>query len=292
MGGCLYIDVEPYGYGDVLMLARWLPRVRQRVAKVVIYCPPKTAAITTFLQGQFEGVSLVTDPPRIGSSDAWTWFFHVPYLFGCRFPEGVRSAPYLRSTESFRSLAGAFRVGIVWSGHTCFSHDWSRSRALAAWTSVLEVPGVTFYSLQLGAPANQLTSRVTGFSTGFSRAKTRINDLAPELVDWSKTAAAMMELDLIISVDTAVAHLAGALGRPVWICLPTHPALIYPVKGHTTPYYDSARLYHQHDREWADMFSEVARDLRKCVASKGKQEEEHRGVHAATVRRWLGGLTA
>jgi hypothetical protein len=122
-------------------------------------------------------------------------------------------------------LAGAFKVGIVWAGQPGHPDDEIRSTTLADWAPVLEVPGVTFCSLQLGSAAKQLA------------AFEHIHDLSSELTDWRDTAAVLQELDLLIAVDSAVANLAGAMGCPVWIALYAVSDWRWLLEGCTTPWF-------------------------------------------------------
>jgi hypothetical protein len=125
------------------------------------------------------------------------------------------------------------------------------------WAPVLKVHGVTFYSLQVGPQAKELqeASRVP------------IEDLAPDLRDWAATAAAVAQLDLVISVDTGVAYLAGALGTPVWICLPASAEWRWGLEGCTTHWYAAARLFRQWQvGDWRQVFERLAEELRQLVA--------------------------
>jgi ADP-heptose:LPS heptosyltransferase len=118
---------------------------------------------------------------------------------------------------------------------------------------------VQFFSLQLDDPAE------LPFADP-------VEDLAPELTAWERTAAAMMQLDLIISVDTSVAHLAGALGRPVWICLAADPEWRWMLERTDTPWYGSARLFRQpRVGDWVSVFTEVARELEQEVRARSRE---------------------
>jgi hypothetical protein len=171
----------------------------------------------------------------------------------------VRAKPYFRALEPFRQLPGEFRVGMRWAGSPTHIDDLNRSTALEDWLPVLQVPGVTFYSLQL----DDSFDRRAGLGA-------QVNDLSSELTSWSATAAAMMGLDLIISVDTSCAHLAGALGRPLWVLTPASPDWRWMLWRTDTPWYDSARLFRQpRAGEWASILETVASELRVLVASEG-----------------------
>jgi tetratricopeptide (TPR) repeat protein len=257
--GRLLLHVEN-GHGDAFMVLRWVPRVLERVGALRLRVRPQ---LVPLLAGQWEGVEVVTWQDDPGEFECCTLSFSLPTLFGVEHQQDVSSPPYLRALKPFRLLEGAFRVGLRWAGDRAHTDDLQRSTSLVDWAPVLAVPGVTFYSLQLDTACHEL-----------QECGVPIHDLAPELTDWERTAAAMEQLDLIITVDTSVAHLAGALGRPVWICLPAAPEWRWMLERSDTPWYGSARLFRQptvHD--WGSVFSAVAAALRELV--------EWRAVEAA-----------
>jgi hypothetical protein len=158
-------------------------------------------------------------------------------------------------------LDSGFKVGLRWAGDPTYGQDNLRSIDLSAWEGILGLPGVTFYSIQVGKGSEQLP-----------RYADRIHDLAPELTSWSRTAAALMELDLIITVDTSVAHLAGALGRSTWICLGAAPEWRWMLESADTPWYPSARLFRQERAgDWGNVFAEIAVALRELVSSPDRR---------------------
>jgi hypothetical protein len=209
-------------------------------------------------------VDVVTWEEDPGAFDACALSSGLPFLRGAADRDDVRAAPYLRSVEEFRPLPGDFRVGIRWAGYPGLPLDRDRSTELPDWAAVLETPGVSFYSLQKDdrreddrrSPGPMLDPRIT--------------DLGPELTTWSKTAAAMMQMDLIISVDTSVAHLAGALGRPVWILLSAVSEWRWGLESADTPWYDSARLFRQRRcGQWPSVLEQVASALQEMVGQRG-----------------------
>jgi len=131
----------------------------------------------------------------------------------------------------------SLRVGLVWAGSPSNSKDRYRSLALANFAPLLSMRGVRFFSLQTGAAAAEIAALKQG---------NKITDLAPLLTDYTETAGALSQLDLLISVDTSVAHLAGALGRPVWTLLPAIARdWRWLAEGESTAWYDSMRLFRQ-----------------------------------------------
>ncbi len=243
------------GFGDCFMYARWIEPARERVGRLVL----RTGApLRDFLAAQFPAAEVIGVAQDPGDFECWTSTTRLPPLFGVRRPDDVASGPYLRATEPFRPLDGAFKVGLRWAGDPHHNQDNLRSIALSAWEVILGLPGVTFYSLQVGSGAEQLLPYAD-----------RIHDLAPELTSWSRTAAALMELDLIIAVDTSVAHLAGALGRETWICLAAGPEWRWMLERTDTPWYGSARLFRQpRAGDWSSVFEDVAAALRQVVAAR------------------------
>lgn len=257
LSGRLLLHVE-HGHGDAFMMVRWVPQILARVGALTLAV---RAPLVPILAGQWPGVDVITwdDPP--GKFERCALSYNLPTLFETQRAQDVPPAPYLRALRSFRPLAGDVRVGIRWAGDPAHSMDLTRSTALEAWGPVLAVPGVTFYSLQLGRGSEEL--RAVG---------TAIEDLGPELTNWSRTAAAMIELDLVISVDTSCAHLAGALGRPLWILIPAVPEWRWELERTDCPWYGSARLFRQtRAGDWSDVFADVADALRELVQRRGME---------------------
>ena len=243
------------GFGDCFMYARWIETVRERVGHLVL----RTGApLREFLLAQFTAAEVIGIEQDPGDFECWTSTTRLPPLFGVRRPDDVACGPYLRATEPFRPLDGGFKIGLRWAGDPTHDQDDLRSIDLSAWEGILGLPGVTYYSLQLGSGAEQLSPFAD-----------RIHDLGPELTSWSRTAAALVELDLIITVDTSVAHLAGALGRPVWICLAAAPEWRWMLDRLDTPWYGSARLFRQpRAGDWASVFAKIAAELEEVVKSR------------------------
>jgi hypothetical protein len=188
--------------------------------------------------------------------EAWAWAMSLPERLGVRGPVDLLPAPYLRAPTAFRALPGAFRVGLVWAGSPEHSNDPWRSTRLTQWAPVLDVPGVTFYSLQVGQAAVQLREEPRG----------TVHDLAPELADWAQTAAAMAALDLVIGVDCGPINFAGALGVPLWVCLAANCDYRWGLEGDHTPWYARARLFRQPTAgDWGSVFAEVSTSLREMA---------------------------
>jgi ADP-heptose:LPS heptosyltransferase len=150
------------------------------------------------------------------------------------------------------------RVGLVWAGDPTNERDHFRSIALSALASILALEGIHFFSLQVGTASKQI-----------GEAETRITDLSPEFTDMADTAAHIEHLDLVISVDTSVAHLAGALGKPVWILLSTVADVRWFLEREDSPWYPTARLFRQKKfMDWSEVMERVVSALHELASNE------------------------
>ncbi|MCG8542688.1 MAG: hypothetical protein MJE12_00630, partial [Alphaproteobacteria bacterium] len=152
-----------------------------------------------------------------------------------------------------RNGSNRLRVGLVWAGNPDHANDKNRSVALSAFRPLFDMQDIEWLSLQLGPQASQAAG-VSVF----------LDDLSSRLDTFADTAAAMAELDLIISVDTAAAHLAGAMGLPVWTLLPFAPDWRWGAEGDRSPWYPTMRLFRQTTRgDWLPVIAAVRGALRR-----------------------------
>ncbi len=238
------------GHGDTLQFCRYLPLLAERGFEITLACHPALIALMESLPGVARVVDLDREPGgEIG-------LLSLPWLLGTR-PDSVPArVPYLSAPE--RPVAGRVRrgqgegagggrglaVGLVWAGNPEHRNDRNRSCPFEALAPLRALAGVDFYSLQVGPAA-------TGAPW--------LTDLAPDLRDFADTAAAIMALDLVIAVDTATAHLAGALGRPVWLLLPWVPDWRWLLERADSPWYPSLRIFRQSAAgDWAGCVSRLA----------------------------------
>jgi hypothetical protein len=178
----------------------------------------------------------------------------VPHLLGASFETLPVPVPYLRAPvrdaaawrERLVPVEGS-RVGLVWTGSLKNQPGRYRTCPPESFRVLAGLPGVTFYSLQKDLPE------------GAAPPPLRMLDFTSELADFAATAALMENLDLIVTVDTAVAHLAGALGRPVWLMLPYERDWRWLAHGETSPWYPTMRLFPQEGRgDWDGVLARVA----------------------------------
>ena len=241
------------GIADAILFARYVPLLAQRGAKVAVECAPVLARLFASLKGVEQVVQSGTPAPEV---DRIAPLLSLPRLFGTQLATVPAEVPYLTAAAPFELPAtpGArLKLGLVWAA-TPAPRD--RSWPLPALASFAEIPHVAVFSLQTGPRAHELAGG------GFDHL---VHNLAPRLRSLDDVAAAMQQLDLLITVDTAVAHLAGALGRPTVLLLRHVADWRWSVGERTDcPWYPTMRVVRQMK---ADDFATPVEDLRKALTN-------------------------
>jgi len=248
------------GFGDMLQFVRYAPWVAKRCAAVVVECQPALKGLLQHLEGT---KSVVAQGEPLPAFEAHVPLIRLPRIFGTTLESVPWGGPYVhahpRRAEEWRALvessgSGRFKVGLVWAGNPQHWGDRRRSMTLAALAPLAQALGVAFYSLQKGEAGAQAAAPPPGL---------KLVDLTARISDFSDTAALISHLDLVISVDTAVAHLVGAMGVPVWVMLAYAPEWRYHLNRSDNPWYPTMRLFRQErDGEWSGVVERVARELR------------------------------
>ncbi|HBK08989.1 MAG TPA: glycosyltransferase [Acetobacteraceae bacterium] len=247
LGETLFVATEQ-GFGDALWSWRYLRQARARVGRLILECRP---ALLPLARAHGLADEIVGQGEVIPDAGLHCYQCSLPGIFTAD-PGSIPPAPYLSaSAERIARIApaladgeGKLRVGIVWSGSPTFQSNAERSAPLDRFIESFAMPGVALYSLQMG-PQRQDLATLRGAP---------VTDLAPYLRDFTDTAAAVSVLDLVIMTDSAVAHLCGALGRPVWVLLPYSAYWMWG-NGKTSPWYDSVRLFRPAVRgDWTGVF--------------------------------------
>jgi tetratricopeptide (TPR) repeat protein len=239
------------GMGDAIQYMRLTAQLADKGYRVLVLVQEQLKSLAASAPG-VEAAFGPEDPPQ--AVDAHVPLCSLPHVLGWA-PHDAWTGPYLRSSKKvplpFTAAGRSKRIGLVWAGNPTHANDANRSMRLADFQPLLDRPGVTWFSLQLGKGPSELSA---------SRFAGRVHDLSSLLTDFSATAAVMTELDLLISVDTAAAHLAGALGRPTWILLPAIGSdWRWGIAGETTAWYPSVRLFRQRRAgDWAPTIAEMA----------------------------------
>jgi tetratricopeptide (TPR) repeat protein len=253
------------GYGDVLQMVRYLPMLAQRGARIILECAPPLKTLLDSVQGVDR---VIVAGLKLPDFDLHCPIMSLPRAFGTTLETIPNQVPYLVAPEARRALwwpkvdeiaAGRLKVGIIWGGNA--KPDPRRSCDLPHLAALWDVPGVSYISLQTGAPATQLKELQPGFE---------IVHLGDQLKDFADTAAIMERLDLIITIDTAAAHLAGALGKRTWLMLPFSPDWRWLRDREDSPWYPTMRLFRQLSRgDWKSVAAQITRELRSLAGSAG-----------------------
>lgn len=253
-GRALLLHAEQ-GYGDTIQCLRFLPQVTARGARLVLEVPRPLARLATSLDG---GGEIVPTGQPLPPFDVHCAFMSLPRVLGTTLENLPAAVPYLHAEANAvkrwsQRLAGAgLKIGIAWAGNPQHSADRRRSIDFERLAPLFEIPGCRFYSLQIGQRAADLAPLPTG----------KIVDLAQELHDFAETAAVMANLDLVLAVDTAVVHLAGALGRRCWLILPFAPDWRWLTGRSDSPWYPTLRLFRQPSfGDWDAVIAEIAEAL-------------------------------
>ncbi len=248
------------GLGDVIQFVRYAPLVARRGARVLLYCPPRLVRLLERLPDVAEVVPADRPCPE---TDWICPLLDVPGAVGTDLDSIPGACPYLPSRTPPRPLlpeTGQLRVGIVWAGNQANQQDRHRSCRLNDFAPVLELAGAEFVSFQVGPRAGELND---------SGWRGLLGEAGEKLAPFETTADALAEVDLVITVDTAMAHLAGALGRPVWTLLPFAPDWRWLLGRVDTPWYPTMRLFRQPaPNDWAGVFREVRRALAARLAER------------------------
>lgn len=243
------------GYGDTLQFIRYAPLVQKRGGRVVVECQPPLMRLLRSVAGIDQLVQQNTSLPEF---DTHLPLLSLPRVFRTRLDTIPATTSYLALPNNpcdalenvMEACRNKLRVGIVWRGRETHSDDSNRSCPLSCFVDLAGQLDISLFSLQKGPSSLAGTETPADFP---------IIDISRYSDDFYDTAAATGRLDLIITVDTSVAHLAGALGRPVWVLLPYLPDWRWLLDREDSPWYPSMRLFRQESPgDWNGVFQRVA----------------------------------
>ena len=248
--------MNDHGLGDTIQFCRYLPMMAAAGAKPTFLCPPRLHRLLSVLPG----VRLIAERPQNEDFDAQIAVSSLPRAFATRLDSVPARVPYLVAEPerarrwAARIGAQGFKIGVVWQGNPNPEADMARSAPLAAFAPLAATPGVRLISLQVGFGVEQLDALPAGM---------RVETLGPDFDAgpdaFLDAAAAMSGLDLVVTCDTSIAHLAGALARPTWVALKKDAEWRWLRDREDLPWYPTLRLFRQRRRgEWGDVFAAMA----------------------------------
>jgi hypothetical protein len=275
-GKSLILGLEA-GHGDMIHFCRYTTLLKARgAAQIAVVCHPALKRLFATLAGVDQVFALGEAPPA-GAWDYWTRPMRMPGLFGTEMSSIPAPIPYLSAQpELVRYWDGVLprqglRVGLAWKGNPNFENDADRSLPSLMTLAPLADAPVHFVSLQKGPGEAEALQPPAGMS---------LHAIGPQLGDFADTAAVIANLDLVICVDTAVAHLAGALGKPCWLLLPEYRCDWRWMTGREdSPWYPSMRLFRQSGGEgWAVVVDRIAGELRALTRNAITRGQTPHGV--------------
>ena len=265
--------ITEQGFGDSFQFVRYAKAVKERGGEVWVRCPKPLLSLIRCCEG-VDGVTAEGEPPP--PFDTYIELLSLPLIFGTRAETIPRETPYIipdpALVEYWRRDLGcirAFKVGVQWQGSTKYRGDRQRSIPLAHFAPLASVPGVRLVSLQKGFGTEQIQHirfplTVLGGQVDESRGA------------FMDTAAILKNLDLVVTSDTSLAHLAGGLGVPVWLALPDPPDWRWMLSGDESPWYPTMRLFRQTELgNWEEVFQRIAAALAQHVSDcQGNGDKE------------------
>ncbi len=260
--------VAEQGLGDTLQFVRYARLLAGQGVRVIVECAPALHPILARTPGVAEWIGPADPAP---AADGCVPMMSLPWRLGTTLDTIPADVPYLfadpqRAAAWRGELAGdaAFKVGIAWQGNPQAPYDGERSIPLTEFEPLAHVPGVRLYSLQKGPGVEQLAAAAAWNVADFGD---RLDAAGGAFMD---TAAIVENLDLVITSDTALAHLAGALARPVWVALQNVPDWRWLVDREDSPWYPTMRLFRQRRRgDWPGVFQRMGTELRTIVGRSG-----------------------
>jgi Tfp pilus assembly protein PilF len=269
LNGKAILVMPEQGLGDEIQFCRYLAWLKaQGPERLLLVCRPNQLALMKTLAGPDAVVSLPEAKPHLAGYDYWTFLLSLPKYAETILETIPNRVPYLhpdaqRVARLSPQLAGSgLRVGLIWQGNPKHSNDADRSLpGLETLAPLWRIDGVRFFSLQLTPEAVWPTTQP-------------LVDLSPAIGDFADTAALLSQLDLLISIDSSVAHLAGALGVPCWLLLPHYKCDWRWFKQRAdTPWYPHTRLFRQSRRDdWAGPLAAISAALAERVKSRGQNQ--------------------
>lgn len=257
------------GLGDTLHFVRYVPLLAKRGAKVILECQAELVSLLRKVEGVCEILSTGQPTPVF---DVICPTMSLPLNFGTTLQTIPAEVPYI-AADPTRAKAweskvppepGRVRVGLVWAGNPKNKNDPTRSVGLARFAPLADAKHARFFSVQVGAGAAEASAPPPGME---------LADFSADLRDFGETAALIANLDLVISVDTSVVHLAGAMGKPIWVLIPFTPDWRWMLGREDCAWYPTMRLFRQRKLgDWEEVLGRVARALRDFEIRNSKFE--------------------
>lgn len=264
LSGKTILVTPEQGFGDTLLMARFVPELQARAGRVLLACKPPLRRLLSDLVGQ-DGFCDTVDAAK--ACDVWTPIMDLPRWLAPTLdtvppppPVSLPEDAVRRARAITAPFSDRLRVGVLWSGSVTYRANHKRSFGHQAFLQLADIPGLQMFSLYKGPLLEDYLADGTA---------SLIINAAGDDRDFADTAALIRELDLVVTMDSAVAHVAGSMGAPVWNLLHSEPYWLYqPYRDHT-PWYPSMRLIRQEKSgDWQGVFDLLHRDISALAAQK------------------------
>ena len=264
-GKTLLVQSEQ-GFGDSIQFVRYLPMVKDRGTKVILAEKPELIDLFRDLEGIDDLVSAGELEDGNVKYDLYVPLLNLPGIFNTTADNIPARIPYLSAKEPKvahwrnKTATEAFKIGIAWAGNPIHTNDHNRSCALQNFTPLAEIDNVKLFSLQKGPGIEQIKNW---------QGATELIDLGQDFEDFTDTAAAIENMDLVISVDTSVLHLAGAMAKTAWALIPCNSDWRWMLNRQDSPWYPTITLLRQKQHgNWKELFHRVAHRVEKLITNE------------------------
>jgi len=255
------------GLGDIIQFVRYLPLLLQRKYKITFLTTEKLARL---FRHSFPSLHVIDSLQGVEGFDAQVALISLPYFFKTDLSSVPKQVPYLSAEAKLETVwrdrigAEGFKIGIAWQGNPVGAIDAGRSVPLKEFVRLSKIPKIRLISLQKHVGLDQLADLPEG-----AKIETLGDDFDSGSDAFIDTAAVMNNLDLIITGDTSIAHLAGALGRPTWLALKRVPDWRWMLDREDSPWYPTLRLFRQSQQDdWGCVFSKIEQSLQELLAQR------------------------
>jgi tetratricopeptide (TPR) repeat protein len=250
------------GFGDMIHFARYIPMVKAKGGTIVVEAPAALGRLFSTIDGIGQVVNAGSDLPKF---DVYAPMMSLARIFGTTSETIPAAVPYLKAPDAHAvqlpaTMSKHRKIGIAWAGRPTHQNDSNRSCSFNHFIELMGMPETTLYSLQYGPAADDIAAR---------GCEAMVMNLGNKLRDFADTAAVISQLDMVISVDTAIAHLAGAMGKPVWVVVPYPGDWRWMLDRDDSPWYPTARLFRQNrPGSWEPVFDRLRRALHDEITGK------------------------
>ncbi|HJO74212.1 MAG TPA: tetratricopeptide repeat protein [Rhodospirillales bacterium] len=252
---------QEQGFGDMIQFARYIPMVKERGGTIIVEAQPQLSRLFSTIDGVGQVVNRGSDLPKF---DVYAPMMSLARIFGTTLDTVPAAVPYLKPPDQHAqqlpaTMSKKLKVGIAWAGRPTHKNDANRSCSFSHFTELMGLADITFYSLQIGPSVGDIAAQ---------GCEAFVTELGSKMNDFADTAAVVQQLDLVITVDTAVAHLAGALGKPVWVAAPYPGDWRWMLEREDSPWYPTLRLFRQPaPGDWKTVFENLRRSLTELAAT-------------------------